>query len=139
MKVLPPIIPNDANTEHTLYNTQVDSIKAKFTGWHEDASGPSGISDYYITKIKITNSTFDKKIELVNYCEKSDSIEIHFYEKSPDKFKEVEFPLTNCKLETVRVFLLIYKTGESIELCSSAGATISQPKTKRGNIIVGNP
>lgn len=130
MKVLPTIIPQDTRTEHTLYQTGLDFVKGKFTKWN---------TDHFVTEVTITKSSFDKRIELVNYCDKTNSIEIHFYEKGKDPFKEDSFNITDCKIDCLRVFLQVYAQGEKVCACSSVDGSRKHPETKKGNIIQGNP
>jgi len=126
------VTPHDQTTEYTLYKKGIVSIKGKFTKWK---------NKHFIDEITITNFSENKKIELVNYCKKTDAIEIHYFKSaSNNSFEENSFPLKNCKLDCIRVLVLAYDKNETITECASEKTTkMAQPKTSKGNIIVGNP
>lgn len=118
------------NETYDLYSNGSDHLRARFVGWN---------GKEYITEVKMTNFTLDKKIQLVNYCEITDAIEVHYYGNKKDPFVRGEtFTLTNCKLDCVRVILLDYDDDEKIRPCSS-NDTLIHPDTKKGNVIIGNP
>ncbi|PWH83051.1 hypothetical protein DIS18_00405 [Algibacter marinivivus] len=126
------VTPHDLATTHTLIKDGTISIKGKFTKWK---------NKHFIDEITITDFSESKKIELVNYCKKTDAIEIHYFKSAPNNsFKQISFPLKNCKLDCVRILVLAYDENETITECISENTTgMGQPDTSKGNIIVGNP
>ena len=126
-----PVTPELQTREYPLYENGNDKICAKFSKWANKKN---------ITEITITKSTLKRQIEKINYCEKTDAIEIHFYNtevQNPRLPKPT--PLVGCNLECFRVLLLEYDSDETPTKCASDIDNDTQPKTSKGNILVGNP
>ena len=126
------LIPEDNINKYELLHEGTLSIKGRFSKWK---------NKHFIDEITITDFSENKKIQLVNYCKKTDAIEIHYF-KDPKKgeFNEISFQLKNCKLDCIRVLTLAYNNNETITECISENLTnMGQPDTSKGNIIVGNP
>ena len=117
-------------SEQVIFKTNRDTIKAKFH-YSNDKK--------FIDKIELTDSTINKKIHSVTYCDITDAIEIHYFRNETDPFKPDAYALNGCRLNALRILVLDYAKNETPSLCASANTNLGIPGTSKGNIIVGNP
>jgi hypothetical protein len=119
--------------EYEIYSTDGgDFMIAEFSQWNRKNRD-------VLELITIKEFSLGKKIEKINYCEKFDAIEIHYYE-SNDNFAEFSQKI-NCRIDCVRFLLHAYNDNEIINDDSECkylpGSGIGQPDTSKGNVVVG--
>lgn len=105
-----------------------DIIEAAFTKWNGN----------YAREIKITFSSYHRIFKKIVYCPDKDTIEIHCQiDENLTQSTYLEEVSINCLVACLKVELIEYEMGISIETCLPTSPTEPHPDSKKGAIIVG--
>lgn len=130
----------DTRTNYELFKDGVWTLKGKFTKWND--------SEVEEIKFELTNHRKSYVIQDINYCKSNNRLEIHVFKgnnNSSDTFTAGKSNLKGMTLDSKEEremdFIDYYKDDRpSVQHCFEPNTGVgTQPETKKGNILQGNP